>query len=166
MIAVPYWASPKAKVKGVKWITPGSFLALVIWLVASAAFAFYVANFASYDKDVRHDGRRRGRGRPTAPKSCHQPLKQWREPAMRTDKLAIADQGALTSPSFSSGHGGGFDETVLLPVEGRSEYCWVLPAALAWMHGHQSANSGFSLGFSPFMRLRRNHLLMGFSTQR
>ncbi|MFI8192336.1 YihY/virulence factor BrkB family protein [Streptomyces sp. NPDC085946] len=50
MIAILYWASPNAKVKGFRWITPGSFLALAIWLIASAGFAFYVANFASYNK--------------------------------------------------------------------------------------------------------------------
>ncbi|MBC7273533.1 MAG: YihY/virulence factor BrkB family protein, partial [Streptomyces sp.] len=50
MIAILYWASPNAKTKGWRWITPGSFLALVIWLVASAGFAIYVANFASYNK--------------------------------------------------------------------------------------------------------------------
>jgi membrane protein len=50
MIAILYWASPNAKVKGFKWITPGSSLALVIWMIASAGFAFYVANFASYNK--------------------------------------------------------------------------------------------------------------------
>ncbi|MET9972938.1 YihY/virulence factor BrkB family protein [Streptomyces sp. NPDC006356] len=50
MIAILYWATPNAKVRGFRWITPGSFLALVIWLVASAGFAFYVANFASYNK--------------------------------------------------------------------------------------------------------------------
>ncbi|MDQ0604763.1 membrane protein [Streptomyces canus] len=50
MIAILYWASPNARVKGFRWITPGSFLALVIWMIASAAFAFYVANFASYNK--------------------------------------------------------------------------------------------------------------------
>ncbi|WP_328549613.1 MULTISPECIES: YihY/virulence factor BrkB family protein [unclassified Streptomyces] len=50
MIAILYWASPNAKVRGFKWITPGSFLALLIWLIASAGFAFYVANFASYNK--------------------------------------------------------------------------------------------------------------------
>ncbi|ALV31097.1 ribonuclease BN [Streptomyces sp. CdTB01] len=50
MIAILYWATPNAKVKGFKWITPGSFLALVLWLIASAAFAFYVLNFASYNK--------------------------------------------------------------------------------------------------------------------
>ncbi|MFF7445681.1 MULTISPECIES: YhjD/YihY/BrkB family envelope integrity protein [unclassified Streptomyces] len=50
MIALLYWATPNARVKGFRWITPGSFLALLIWLIASAAFAFYVANFASYNK--------------------------------------------------------------------------------------------------------------------
>ncbi|MGW4566486.1 YihY/virulence factor BrkB family protein [Streptomyces sp. NPDC004561] len=50
MIAILYWASPNAKVKGFRWITPGSFLALVIWLAASTGFAFYVANFSSYNK--------------------------------------------------------------------------------------------------------------------
>ncbi|GAA2252531.1 hypothetical protein GCM10010145_20360 [Streptomyces ruber] len=50
MIAILYWAAPNAKVKGFRWISPGSFLALVIWLIASAGFAFYVANFGSYNK--------------------------------------------------------------------------------------------------------------------
>lgn len=50
MIAILYWASPNAKVKGFRWITPGSFLGLVIWMIASAGFAFYVADFASYNK--------------------------------------------------------------------------------------------------------------------
>ncbi len=50
MIAILYWASPNARVRGFRWITPGSFLALVIWMIASAGFAVYVANFASYNK--------------------------------------------------------------------------------------------------------------------
>ncbi|MEU4359690.1 YihY/virulence factor BrkB family protein [Streptomyces virginiae] len=50
MIAILYWAAPNAKGRGFKWITPGSFLALVIWMIASAGFAFYVANFGSYNK--------------------------------------------------------------------------------------------------------------------
>lgn len=50
MIAILFWASPNAKVRGFKWVTPGSFLALVIWMIASAGFALYVANFASYNK--------------------------------------------------------------------------------------------------------------------
>lgn len=50
MIAVLYWATPNAKVRGFRWITLGSFLALVIWMIASAGFALYVANFGSYNK--------------------------------------------------------------------------------------------------------------------
>ncbi|MFI6033591.1 YihY/virulence factor BrkB family protein [Streptomyces sp. NPDC051315] len=50
MIALLYWATPNVKGRGFRWITPGSVLALVIWLIASAGFAFYVANFASYNK--------------------------------------------------------------------------------------------------------------------
>jgi membrane protein len=50
MIALLYHASPNVKLPGFKWVTPGAIFALVIWLVASALFAFYVANFGSYDK--------------------------------------------------------------------------------------------------------------------
>jgi membrane protein len=50
MISLLYYASPNVKLRGFKWVTPGSVLALIVWLVASAAFAFYVANFGSYDK--------------------------------------------------------------------------------------------------------------------
>jgi membrane protein len=50
MIALLYWATPNAKVRGFRWVTPGSFLALLIWMVASAGFALYVANFGSYNK--------------------------------------------------------------------------------------------------------------------
>jgi len=50
MLAILYWASPNAKPAGFKWISPGSVLAVILWIVASVAFAFYVANFSSYDK--------------------------------------------------------------------------------------------------------------------
>ncbi|MEU4659589.1 YihY/virulence factor BrkB family protein [Streptomyces sp. NPDC023723] len=50
MIAVLYWATPNARLRGFRWVTPGSLVALLIWLVASAGFAFYVANFGSYNK--------------------------------------------------------------------------------------------------------------------
>jgi membrane protein len=49
MIAVLYYSAPNAKLPGFKWVTPGSLLAIVVWLIASAAFAFYVANFGSYN---------------------------------------------------------------------------------------------------------------------
>src|SRR4051794_2524470 len=50
IIAVLYYATPNVKLRGFKWVTPGSIVAVVVWLLASAAFAFYVANFGSYDK--------------------------------------------------------------------------------------------------------------------
>lgn len=50
MVGVLYYASPNAKIRGFRWVTPGSLVAIVAWSLASAAFAFYVANFASYDK--------------------------------------------------------------------------------------------------------------------
>ena len=50
MFSVLYWAAPNVKQPGFRWITPGGVLAVVLWIVASAAFAFYVANFGSYNK--------------------------------------------------------------------------------------------------------------------
>ncbi len=49
MFAILYWASPNAK-QGFRWISPGSVLAVVLWLIASGLFALYVANFAHYNK--------------------------------------------------------------------------------------------------------------------
>jgi membrane protein len=50
IISVLYYASPNVKLRGFKWVTPGGVFAVVVWILASAAFAFYVANFGSYDK--------------------------------------------------------------------------------------------------------------------
>jgi membrane protein len=49
MFALLYWASPNAK-QGFRWVTPGGLLAVAVWVIASVAFAFYVANFGSYNK--------------------------------------------------------------------------------------------------------------------
>jgi membrane protein len=49
-IAILYWASPNVQQPGFRWITPGSLLAVLVWAAASAGFAIYVANFASYNK--------------------------------------------------------------------------------------------------------------------
>jgi membrane protein len=38
------------KLRGFRWVTPGSLVAIVVWIVASALFAFYVSSFGSYDK--------------------------------------------------------------------------------------------------------------------
>lgn len=50
VIAILYWAAPNVKGRGFRWVTPGSVLALLVWMIASAGFAFYVAHFASYNK--------------------------------------------------------------------------------------------------------------------
>jgi membrane protein len=50
MLAILYWSSPNAKPAGFRWVSPGSVVAVVGWIVASAGFAFYAANFSSYDK--------------------------------------------------------------------------------------------------------------------
>ena len=50
IFAFLYWVSPNVKQPGYRWVSPGGFLAVVLWIVASALFAFYVANFGSYSK--------------------------------------------------------------------------------------------------------------------
>lgn len=50
MFSVLFYATPNVKLAGFKWVTPGAIFAVVVWLLASALFAFYVANFSSYDK--------------------------------------------------------------------------------------------------------------------
>jgi membrane protein len=50
IVAVLYYATPNVKLRGFRWVTPGSIVAVVAWLIASAGFAIYVANFGSYDK--------------------------------------------------------------------------------------------------------------------
>jgi membrane protein len=50
MLALLYYSAPNVRFPGFRWITPGSVLAIVIWLVASAGFALFVANFGSYNK--------------------------------------------------------------------------------------------------------------------
>jgi membrane protein len=50
MIALLYYVAPNVKQPGIRWVTPGSVLAVLLWILASAGFAFYVANFGSYDK--------------------------------------------------------------------------------------------------------------------
>jgi membrane protein len=49
ILAILFWASPNAK-HGFQWVSPGGFIAVVLWLIASALFAVYVANFSHYNK--------------------------------------------------------------------------------------------------------------------
>lgn len=50
MLSVLYFTAPNAKTGGFRFITPGGGVAVGIWLIASALFALYVANFSSYDQ--------------------------------------------------------------------------------------------------------------------
>jgi membrane protein len=50
ILAVLYYVAPSARLPRIQWLSPGAVVALVIWIVASAAFGFYVANFGSYNK--------------------------------------------------------------------------------------------------------------------
>jgi membrane protein len=50
MFALLYWAAPNVKHPKFRWISPGGVLAVLGWVIASLAFAFYVANFGSYNK--------------------------------------------------------------------------------------------------------------------
>ncbi len=50
MFSILYWAAPNVKHPGFRWLSPGGLFAVVVWVIASALFAFYVANFSSYNK--------------------------------------------------------------------------------------------------------------------
>jgi membrane protein len=50
MLSILYYACPNVKQPGFRWVSPGGVVAVLIWLVASALFALYVANFGSYNK--------------------------------------------------------------------------------------------------------------------
>jgi membrane protein len=50
MFALLYWAAPNVKHPKFRWVSPGGALAVIGWIIASLAFAFYVANFGSYNK--------------------------------------------------------------------------------------------------------------------
>jgi membrane protein len=46
--AIVYYAAPNVEVPRFQFITPGAVFGVVTWIVASAAFFFYVSNFSSY----------------------------------------------------------------------------------------------------------------------
>jgi membrane protein len=50
MIAVLYYSTPNVRLRGFKWVSPGAGVAILVAVVASALFAFYVGNFGSYNK--------------------------------------------------------------------------------------------------------------------
>ncbi len=50
VVAVLYYFAPNVKQPKFRWMSMGAFLAIFIWALASVGFAFYVANFSSYNK--------------------------------------------------------------------------------------------------------------------
>src|SRR3712207_8496792 len=54
MIAVLYYSTPNVKLRGFRFTSPGAAVALLVWGVASALFAFYVANFSNYNRSEEH----------------------------------------------------------------------------------------------------------------
>ena len=46
-VALIYWLFPNVS-QPFRFITPGAVLAVIVWIVASLGFSFYVANFSSY----------------------------------------------------------------------------------------------------------------------
>jgi membrane protein len=50
MLSILNYSAPNVKQRSFKLITWGSLFAMVVWILASILFAFYVANFGSYNK--------------------------------------------------------------------------------------------------------------------
>ena len=50
VVAILYWATPNVQQPKFRWISAGAVLAILTWIIASALFALYVANFGSYNK--------------------------------------------------------------------------------------------------------------------
>ena len=48
-VAAIYYFAPDVD-QSWKWITPGSVLAVILWILISLGFSYYVNNFGSYDK--------------------------------------------------------------------------------------------------------------------
>lgn len=50
IVALLYYATPNIRQPRFKWVSVGALAAILVWVLASAAFGFYVAGFSSYDK--------------------------------------------------------------------------------------------------------------------
>ncbi|MFC8193359.1 YihY/virulence factor BrkB family protein [Cellulomonas sp. NPDC057328] len=49
-IAILYHATPNVRQPKFRWVSVGAVVAIVVWVLASLGFAFYVANFSSYNE--------------------------------------------------------------------------------------------------------------------
>lgn len=50
MVGLLYWATPNVRQPRFRWLTPGAAVAILVAILASVAFGFYVSNFSSYNK--------------------------------------------------------------------------------------------------------------------
>lgn len=50
MISGLYYVAPNVRPPSWRWLTPGAMFAVMAWIITSAAFGLYIANFDSYNK--------------------------------------------------------------------------------------------------------------------
>lgn len=50
IVGLLYYATPNVKQPRFRWMSGGAFIAIVTWMLASAAFGFYVANVSNYSR--------------------------------------------------------------------------------------------------------------------
>ncbi len=49
-VALLYYLTPNVRQPGFRWVSAGAFVAIIVWVAASVGFAYYVANFGSYNR--------------------------------------------------------------------------------------------------------------------
>jgi membrane protein len=98
IVALLYYATPNVKHQKFRFISVGAVVAIVVWVIASALFGFYVANFSSYDKTY---GSLAGGHRLPALVVDHQPGAPLRSRARRR---ARARPGAAGGPAGGGDH--------------------------------------------------------------
>ena len=49
-VALLYYLTPNVRQPRFRWVSAGAFVAIITWVAASVGFAFYVANFSSYNR--------------------------------------------------------------------------------------------------------------------
>jgi membrane protein len=50
IVALLYYVTPNVRQPRFRWISAGAFVAILVWVIVSIGFAFYVGNFSSYNK--------------------------------------------------------------------------------------------------------------------
>lgn len=50
IVALLYYATPNIKQPKFRWVSVGAVVAIITWIIASAGFGLYVANFSNYDR--------------------------------------------------------------------------------------------------------------------